>query len=55
MDELVITEIMYWWMKGMLFNIRIEEAVKVQAVTFIISYLKLNTNRKYKGLKIYMV
>jgi len=39
----------------MLFNIWVEEVVKVQAVIFITSYIKLNTDRKYKGINIYMV
>jgi hypothetical protein len=55
MDELVITWIMNWWMEGMVFNIWMEEAAKVQAVIFISSYFKLNTDRKYKGIKQYMV
>jgi len=42
-------------MEGMLFNIWVEEVVKVQAVIFITSYIKLNTDRKYKGINIYMV
>jgi len=37
----------------MLFNIWMEEVVMVQAVIFITSYFKLNTDRKYKGTKIY--
>jgi len=40
------------WMEGMLFNIWMEEVVKVQVVILITSYIKLNTDRKYKGINI---
>jgi hypothetical protein len=48
MDELVITWIMHC-------NIRMEEVEKVKAVIFITSDFKLNTERKYKAIKISML